>query len=49
MNFFARVGTMALGRRLRRVSDIFTDDEYRVIGSHGLVQGFINCIAHCFF
>ena len=36
MNFFDRVGTMAIGSRLRRMSDIFTDDTRRIYQLYGV-------------
>ncbi len=36
MEFFDRVGTMAIGSRFRRLSDIFTDDARRIYQMYGV-------------
>ena len=36
MEFFDRVGTMAIGSRFRRLSDIFTDDARRIYHMYGV-------------
>ncbi len=36
MEFFDRVGTMAIGSRFRRLSDIFTDDARRIYQIYGV-------------